>query len=308
MVATTRRRTFTATRRTLGAALALTLVWLCPAAIPQPATQPPTQTVGSPSLSAKQIAAEVAEHELKFLRYGRPFVRYHMHTIDAKGEQLRDVIQSKDGAVARLISRDSRPLTPEEDSAERVRLQDMIDSPAAYLKHARGDTTGKKTASDVIRIMPDAMIFTFVEGQPQRAIPGRTGNDPEIVIDFKPDPAWSPPTMASDALTGLQGRMWVDAKTHTLMAIDGNIFRAVNVGVLVAHIYPGGTLSLEQSEVIPNKTFFTHFVEHLALRVPLIFKTIRENNDVTSSGFTEVPSMTYQEAIRVLLATPLPAH
>jgi hypothetical protein len=285
-------------------ALALSLISHCPAAAPRT----DAQTTGTFSIPAKQIAAEVAEHELKYLQYGAPFVRYQMHTVDAKGEQIRDVIQSKDGAVARLISRDNRPLTPDEDAAERARLQAMIDSPATYLKHARGDSTGKKTASDIIKLMPQAMIYTYVEGQPQRVVPGRNSADPEIVIDYKPDPAWSPPTMASEALLGLQGRMWVDAKTHALVAIDGNIFRAVNFGFFVAHIYPGGTLSLEQAEVVPNKTFFTHFVQHLTLRVPLIFKTIRENSDVTSFGFTQVPPMTYQEAIHELLASPLPTR
>jgi hypothetical protein len=114
--------------------------------------------------------------------------------------------------------------------------------------------------------------------------------------------------MAADALTGLEGRMWVDARTHSVVAMDGNIFRAVNFGFLVAHIYPGGTLSLEQAEMVPNRWFFTHFVEHLTVRVPLIFKTIHQDSDVTSSNFSEVTPMSYQDAVRLLLSTPLPTR
>ena len=102
--------------------------------------------------------------------------------------------------------------------------------------------------------------------------------------------------------------MWVDTKSHTLIAIDGHIFRGVNFGLLIAHIDPGGTLTLQQSEVAPNKWFFAHFVEHLTVRVPLIFKTIHENTEVTSSDFTTVNPMTFQDAIRTLLATPQPTH
>jgi len=40
--------------------------------------------------------------------------------------------------------------------------------------------------------------------------------------------------------------------------------------------------------------------------VPLIFKTIHDNSDVTSSDFTTVNPMPFQDAIRMLLATPLP--
>jgi hypothetical protein len=285
--------------RTLAAALTLSIATPCPLATPLKAQGPPS------GVPPKQIVAEAAEKEVKFLHYGPPYVRYRMHVIDAKGDQVRDVIQSQDGAVARLVARDNRPLTVEEDAAERSRLQAMIDSPATYLKHARGDASGKKVAQDLIRLMPDAMIFTYTEAQPQRAVAGSAA---EIVIDYKPDPAWSPPTMTSSAFTGLEGRLWIDAKTHTLLAIEGRIFRGVNFGFLIAHIDPGGTLSMQQSEVAPNKWFFAHFVEHLTVRVPLIFKTIHENTEVTSSDFTNVNPMPFQDAIRMLLATPLPSH
>jgi hypothetical protein len=259
--------------------------------------------MGTPPMTAKQIAADAADHELKFLHYGEPYVRYQMHMVDAKGDQTRDIIQSRDGIVARLIARDNRPLTPEEDAAERTRLQEMLDSPDAYKKHVHGDSLEKKTVEDIIRQMPEAMIFTFVEGQPQRP---SAGSAPQVVIDYKPDPAWHPPTMASDALIGMQGRMWVDARTHNLVALDGNIFRPINIGLFVAHIYPGGDVSIEQGEVVPGRWFFTHFVEHITVRVPLIFRTIHQNGDVTSSHVSAVNPMSYQEAIHLLLATPLP--
>jgi hypothetical protein len=279
----------------LAVTLALSSAILSPQAAPLRGQAP--LTTGPPTVPPKQIVAEAASHEVDFLHYGPPYVRYRMHVIDAKGDQVRDVIQSHDGAVARLILRDNRPLTSEEDAAERDRLQAMIDSPATYLKHAKGDATGKRVAIDLIRLIPDAMIYTYV---PSAAT--------EIVIDFKPDPAWLRPTMTSDALTGVEGRMRIDAKTHILIAIEAHIFRGVNFGFLIAHIDPGGTLTMQQSEVAPNKWFFAHFVEHLTVRVPLIFKTIRENNDVTSSNFTSVSPMPFQDAIHVLLATPLPSH
>jgi hypothetical protein len=50
---------------------------------------------------------------------------------------VRDVIESKDGTVARLIMKDGKPLTEEQDKDERERLNDMIASPAAYFKHVR---------------------------------------------------------------------------------------------------------------------------------------------------------------------------
>ncbi len=256
------------------------------------------------SIPARQWAADAAANELKVLDYHAPYLRYRIHVKDSKGDQLRDIVESRDGAVARLIQRDGRPLTAEEDSAERQRLQSMLDSPADFARHIRGDTTGKKTAVEVIKQVPDAMLFTYVPGQPQREHL-RPGSPPEVVIDFEPNPAFHSPTMAGDALTGLKGRAWIDPRTHFLTRMEGHIFQAVSMGLVLAKIYPGGELLFEQAEVVPNRWLFTHFAEHLNIRA-LMVKTMKQNSDLEGSQHTEVPPMSYQDAIHTLLATPLP--
>src|ERR1700677_532934 len=95
------------------------------------------------AVPAKQWAAEAATNELKVLQPGPPYLRYRMHVKNAKGDQVRDMIQSKDGAVARLILKEGRALTAEEDAAEHERLQAMLDSPGAYARHVKGDVTDR---------------------------------------------------------------------------------------------------------------------------------------------------------------------
>ncbi len=253
------------------------------------------------SLQPRQWATDASANELKVLQYGSPYLRYRMHIRDAKGDQVRDVIESKDGSVARLILRDGRPLTPEEDAAERQRLQDMLDSPEDYAKHVKGDTTGKKTAVEIIHQVPDAMLFSYVPGQPQR----EHAHVPEVVIDFEPNPSYHAPTMAAQALAGLKGRAWIDPRTHFLTRMEGHIFQPVSLGLVLAKIYPGGELLFEQSEVAPSRWLFTHFTEHLTIRAVMV-KLMKENSDLEGSQHTEIPAMTYQDAIHTLLSTPLP--
>lgn len=256
------------------------------------------------SLPPRQWAVDAAANELKVLAYRQPYLRYRMRVHDSKGDQLRDVIESSDGPVARLIQRDGRALTTEEDAAERERLQDMLDSPSAYARHIKGDASGKKTAADIIHQLPDAMLFAYVPGQPQRE--GKRPDSPaEIVLDFEPNPAWKSPTMAAEALAGLKGRAWIDPRTGFLTRMEGHIFQPVSLGLIVAKIYPGGEMTFEQAEVTPGRWIFTHFVEHLTIRA-LMVKTMKENADMQGAQHTQIPSMTYQEAIRLLLSTPLP--
>jgi hypothetical protein len=254
------------------------------------------------AIPPKQWATDAAQHELGVIQYHSVYLRYREHTVDAKGDRVRDLIESKDGAVARMILKDGRPLTPEEDQYEHDRLQAMIDSPAAFARHIRGDATGKKMGADLIRLLPDAMIYSYTAGQPQR--PAHTVGEPEIVMDFKPNPEWHPPDTTSEALTGIEGRVWIDPQTHYLTRMEGTVFRGVNFGLFLAHIYPGGKLTFEQAPATEKRWIFTSFTEHVDVRV--LVKTLRENTEIEGSQFSEVPSMSYQDAIHLLLATPLP--
>ena len=229
-----------------------------------------------------------------------------MHVVDAKGDMVRDVIESKDGTVARLILRSGRPLTPEEDSAERDRLNAMIDDPAAFAKHMKGDVEERKIADGLIRLMPDAMLYSYVPGQPQVQ---SSSSAAQVVIDYKPNPRFSAPNLEAEALSGLKGRLWIDTQSRQVVRMEGNLFQSVNLGWgVLAHIYPGGKLMLEQTNAGDGRWIYSRFVEQVDVRA-LMVKTVHVHEDVTASDFQKLPTaMTYQDAIKLLLSTPLPSH
>jgi hypothetical protein len=116
--------------------------------------------------------------------------------------------------------------------------------------------------------------------------------------------------MTSEALTGLQGRIWIDPRSHFVARMEGEVFRGVSLGWgMVAHINPGGKVMLEQIDVaVPppeQRWIFSHFVEHVSLRA-LMVKNITEDSQIDSSDFSRISPLSYQDAIRTLLATPLP--
>jgi hypothetical protein len=254
------------------------------------------------SVPPRAWAEDAAHNELKVIQFDRFYLRYRARIDNARGLQLRDVIESRDGSVARLIEKDGRALTTDEDKAERERLQAMLDSPSAFAKHVRGDITGKKLAVDLVKLMPDAMIFTYTPGQPQTE--RSREHPPEVVMDFHPNPDWRPPTMAAESLTGFEGRIWIDSESHMLVKIEGTIFQGINFGFgFVAHIFPGGKVTLEQANAGQQHWIFSHFVEHVTVRA-LMVKTMHENSDIATYGFQIVPPMSYQDAIHLLLNEP----
>ncbi len=246
-------------------------------------------------------AVDVAANELRAIQHKGSFVRYHVHTHDQKGDRVRDTIESKDGTVARLIMKDGKPLTGEEDQAERNRLTEILASPSEFTKHHHSDLTGKKLASDLVELMPDAMVYTYTPGQPQIASP----ISPQIVLDYAPNPKWSPPNTTAEGLTGLRGRMWIDPRTHQLIRMEGTIFQGVNFGWgMLAHVYPGGSLTLTQVNIAGDRWMFSSFMEHIRVRA-LMVKAMNVDTDIETSDVQVLPGpISYQDAIRLLLVAP----
>jgi hypothetical protein len=260
----------------------------------------------SPTLSVdpRSWTIDAAANELVALHHKDSYLRYNMHVVNEKGDQVRDIIESKDGTVARLIFRDGKPLTEEQDRAERQRLNDMLTSPSIFAKHVRNGDSERKVADKLIPLMPDAMLYSYTPGQPQT---GNNSGAVEVVLDYKPNPKFSPPSTEAEALTGLEGRIWIDAKTRHLVRMEGTIFRPVNFGWgMLAHIYPGGKLVLDQTNAGGDRWIFTHFSMKLSARA-LMVKTIALNSTVEAKSFrTLAGPIGYQDAIHMLLDTPLP--
>lgn len=230
-------------------------------------------------------------------------VRYKERKVDARGDTTRVVIESKQGAVARLVERDGKPISAAEDQAERARLQEALDHPDDFYKHHRKDAQQRHDAAELVKLMPQAFVFSYVAGQPQRA----NAKGSEVVLDFQPNPQFHPPTMLADVLTGLQGRVWVDTATQHVTRVEGHVLHVVNFGFgMLAKLYPGGTLRLEQAPAGDGHWIYSDLEEHVLVRA-LMVKNVPENRHIGSSEIQALPTLlTYQDAIHQLLGMQIP--
>jgi hypothetical protein len=251
-------------------------------------------------------AEDAARNELRVIETADTIpLRYRQRRVGAKGDTTREVIETQDGNIARLVERNGRPISPADDALERTRLMDDIRSPNDFLNHHRRDHDVRDSAMKLVAMMPQAMVYSYTPKQPQMKNVGGL----QVVLDFHPNPAFHPPTMFSEALTGLEGSVWIDARSHYVTRIEAHVLRPVDMGFgLVAKIHPGGTVELEQTHIAGDQWVYSHVDEHLTVRL-LMLKTMPENNVVTSWDFRPMPSLvSYQEGARMLLAMPLPVH
>jgi hypothetical protein len=260
-------------------------------------------SVALPSEPPRFWIEQAAANEQHIIEADGTFpLRYRQRKVDAKGDTTREIIESREGAVARLIERNGQPITASEDTGERQRLTDALASPADFIKHHKRDSGTRSDVLSLVRLIPQAMTFTYVPGQPQP----QNATSRQIVIDFQPDPKFKPPTILSSALTGLAGRFWIDERTHQLTRGEAHVLHTVDFGWgILGSIHPGGTVEFEQADAGSGRWVYSHVDAHLVFRV--LVKTVPENTLMTNTNFRQLPAqISYQDAIHILLAMPIP--
>lgn len=257
---------------------------------------------GSTPVSWIQAAAA---HEVRIIDDDGSFpVRFRTHRIDAHGEVVRETIECRDGSVSRLLLHNGKPLTAEEDSAERDRLNAILTDPSNWRKHQKRNVAARSYAIELVKLMPTAMVYTYVPGQPQPA----GSSSQQVVLDFHPDPNFKPPTTVSEMLTGIEGRMWIDKRRMVLTRVEARVTKPINFGWggVLAKIYPGGNVVFEQTEAGNGRWLYSYLDENITIREMLVHTAVEK---VLSNAFDIhlLPAqMSYQDAIHELLAIPLP--
>ncbi len=244
------------------------------------------------------------DNELKVIAPdGLPGIRFRERKVDARGDTTREEIETVEGTVARLVERDGRPLTAAEDTAERQRLQSAIDNPNEFARHHSRDKAQRQDAMQLVRLLPQAMLYSYAPGQPQ---PAGTESR-QIVIDFRPNPEFHPPSTRAEILTGIEGRVWIDAGSRRMTRIEGHILHPVDFGYgLVARIFPGGSVELTQTNAGDGRWAYSSLREHVQVRV-LLVKNLTQDSHATTWDFRLLPALPhYQEAIRMLLEMKIP--
>ena len=260
-----------------------------------------TPNLAQPARAWADTAAAAQEHILQ--TDGEIPLMYRVRKTDARGDSTRVTLESRDGAVARTIERNGQPLTPEEDGAERERLTDIEHDPESFLKRHKRDRAGREYALELVRALPGAMLWSYSPGQPQ--LPHATA--PQVVLDFTPDPNFRPPTLVTEGLTGIAGRVWIDAASGCVLRIQGTILHPVDFGWggMLAKVSQGGTIALEQAQAAPGRWLYTHLTMHLSVREMLIH-TVAENMESSASDAKPLPHpISVQEAVQQLLALPV---
>lgn len=216
--------------------------------------------------------------------------RYHIHREDEKGSQDRDVIDTKDGQIARTLLINGQPLTAEQRAADEARMKKLVEDPAERAKRDKRAKDDEEKGVQMFKAIPDAFVFKY-EG----------AENGQIRLSFFPNPHYNAPSRELQVFRSLSGMIWIDRAALRMSRLDGSLFEDVTFGWgLLGRLNKGGTFSVIQSRVGDD-----HW-EIVGLNVKMtghavIFKNINVKQVQRITGFHRISdSMTISEAYQLL--------
>lgn len=241
----------------------------------------------------EQIVRDASWNELH--RQGPPRqVRYRLLKEDSKGSTLKEIVETTDGDVARLIEKNGQPLTPEEEQTELHRLQLLLEHPEIQAHRHKKEKEDSSRGDEMVRMLPEAFLYTY-EG----TVEGPSGTC--YRLSFKPNPAFVPPDREGEVYHGMVGELWVDKTQLRLARIDAHLVGDVNFGWgVIGKLYKGGSILVEDADVGLHHWETTQMQLKLHGKV-LLVKNMDFSTTESSTDFQQVPAnTTYKDAIRML--------
>ena len=173
-------------------------------------------------------------------------VRYKLRKQDAKSITTKEIVETKDGDVARLIAKNDQPLTPAENQAELARLNDLLAHPEIQEHRHKREQEDSGREDELVRLLPQAFLYTYLG-----MVPGPNG--PAYRLALKPNPNFTPPDREADVYHGMEGELWIDQGQQRIVRFDAHLIQDVNFGWgILGRLYKGGTLTTEQQRCRPS--------------------------------------------------------
>ena len=217
------------------------------------------------ALAAEVRAAQDMQHPM----------RYHLRKSTPRLTSTKIIFETKDGAVARLIAINDKPLSAEDERKEQDRLNQLLSDPSRQWHRKQSEDEDTRRVTKVLRALPDAFVYQFVE-----SIDGPTGTVDRFT--FNPNPQLQS-SRSGDAGAERNGGRDLDRQGAGARNPPGRAF-AAGCGYWLGHSRAadkGGWIVIEQSDVADHQWRTVHFKLMMSGRVLFrtkVFDTVQDES------------------------------
>jgi hypothetical protein len=257
-------------------------------------TSPALPQSNQPQDSAALVRRAIQNRE-DAARTHRP-LRYLLRKTDDRRDTTKDIIETDQGDVARLIAIDNQPLTADAQKAEMDRLKTLANYPEIQEHRHQREQKDADRVNRLMRLLPDAFLY-----RDQGTSPCPTGKGICHHLTFSPNPGFEPPDVEANIFRGLAGEVWIDQAQERLTRLDAHVIANVDFGWgILGKLDKGGSIQLEQSDIGNHDWELTSMKLNLKGKA-LMLKSLNIQLTEQATHFSQVPpGMDYRKAIQLL--------
>jgi hypothetical protein len=264
--------------------LILPLLWASVAS-GQPAALAPTQAQAlvQRALATESRAAQDASHP----------VRYRLRKTSPRLISTKEIIETRDGDVARLVALNDQPLSQSEELTEQARLDELLTDPSRQQHRKQSEQGDTGIVLKLLRMLPKAFLYQY-------AGTGTGPTGPVQKFTFIPNPAFSSPDVYTQALMAMSGEIWIDATAERVTRLEGHLQQDTDYGFgVLGKLNKGGWIVLEQADMGGRQWRIARLKMQMNLRVLFKNKNIDTVEEMTQ--YAPVPAnLDYKQAIEML--------
>jgi hypothetical protein len=236
------------------------------------------------------MARTAVETELAADKADRTRWRYRSDVRRPEGHFVYVEIETAHGSVKKKIVENGKPLDPPALNSEMQRIDSFVRDPSQQAKKRKDSEQDDKRAENMLRMLPDAFLWTIKSDTPQAT-----------TLAFTPDPGFSAPSMEARVFAAMAGEIVVTKPAHRMQSLKGHLLYDVKFGFgILGRMEKDGTFNVERREVSPGIWSITESHVHINGHV-LIFHAISEQEDEVKTDFHQIPSTTTLEQAANLL-------
>jgi hypothetical protein len=240
---------------------------------------------------AQALVARALTTEVRSIRDASHPMRYRLRRSSPRLTTTKEMIETRDGDVARLMAINDQPLSLADEQKEQARLDALLNDPSRQRHRKQNEVSDTGIVLKLLRMLPQAFTYEYA------------GADPSGKVEkfrFQPNPSFKPPDVETQALTAMTGELWIDAAQERVERLEGHLQQDTDYGWgILGKLDKGGWIVIEQADAGAGQWRIARFQMKMSLRI--LFKT--KNFDTVQEMTQYAPvsaGLDYRQAIQML--------
>ena len=205
------------------------------------------------------------------------------------GSKTFDVLMILGSPYRKLVAINGQPISAGQQQQEQQKMEAAIAKRRGESEQERADRISKfekdrRRDQQLMDQLTKGFEFTLLGQQ-------KLDGFDVYVLKATPKPGYQPPTMDTQVLRGMHGKLWIDKKTFQWVKVEAEVTRPVSIEGFVAQVEPGTRFELEKTPVEDGKVWLAkHYSMRAKAKVLYLFDH-KSEDDETYFGYRKLAPM-----------------